>query len=191
MPILRLAGVVAREAVTVVELVPTAIGWIVDAGVGADLSRVRCLISTGEKRDPGLARRVVAAIPDVTFMNAYGSTECSDDVALHVITEADAHRPRIVVGRPIANAVMYLLVNEDGQWHAAADDEEGELWIGGYPVGGGYHDEPELTRAAFFVDEIEVVLSRVPGMVRSAVVADRDQDRTNLTVYYVAQPHIR
>jgi amino acid adenylation domain-containing protein len=232
----RLAGVIAREAITVVELVPTAIGWIVDVGGHADLSRVRCLISTGEKLDPGLARRVVAVLPHLTFMNAYGSTECSDDVALHVITAADTHRPRIAAGRPIANAVMYLLVNDDGQWRAAVDDEEGELWIGGYPVGGGYYDEPELTRAAFFVDEIspdsptgrlyrtgdlavfsdglvycrgradrqvkiagvrveldeiEAVLSRVPGVVRSAVVLDHDLGRTNLAVYYMAQPGTR
>jgi acyl-coenzyme A synthetase/AMP-(fatty) acid ligase len=208
----------------------------VDAGVCADLSRVRCLISTGEKLDPGLARRVVTVLPHVTFMNAYGSTECSDDVALHVITMADTHRPQIAAGRPIANAVMYLLVNDDGQWRAAVDDEEGELWIGGYPVSGGYYEEPELTQAAFFVDEIapdsptgrlyrtgdlavfsdglaycrgradrqvkiagvrieldeiEAVLSRVSGVVRSAVVADHDRGRTNISVYYVAQPHTR
>lgn len=234
----RLAGAVAREAVTVLELVPTAIGWIVDTGAVADLTHVRCLISTGEKLDPGLARRVVTALPHVTFLNAYGSTECSDDVALHVITAADTHRPRIAAGRPIANAVMYLLVNDDGRWRAAEEGEEGELWIGGYPVGGGYHDEPELTRAAFFVDEIaddsptgrlyrtgdlavfsdglvycrgradrqvkiagvrieldeiEAVLSRVPGVVRSAVVATQEPDgsRTNLAVYYVAQPQTR
>lgn len=234
----RLAGVVAREAVTVLELVPTAIGWIVDTGAHADLSHVRCLISTGEKLDPGLAGRVVAALPDVAFLNAYGSTECSDDVALHVVTAADTQRPRIAAGRPIANAVMYLLVEDGGQWRAAEDDEEGELWIGGCPVGGGYHDEPELTRAAFFVDEIapdsptgrlyrtgdlavfsdglvycrgradrqvkiagvrieldeiEAVLSRVPGVVRSAVIADHDdeQGRTNLVVYYVAEPDTR
>lgn len=232
----RLAGVVAREAVTVVELVPTAISWIVDTDACADLSRVRCLISTGEKLDPGLARQVMAVLPHVTFMNAYGSTECSDDVALHVLTAADTHRPRIAAGSPIANAVLYLLVNDDGQWRAAVDYEEGELWIGGYPVSGGYYDEPELTRAAFFLDEIdpdsptgrlyrtgdlavfsdglaycrgradrqvkiagvrieldeiEMVLSQVPGVVRSAVVADHDRGRTNLAVYYVAQPHTR
>src|SRR5262249_35637119 len=153
----RLVAAVARDQITVLELVPTVIGWLVDqlrrGGPAPDA--LRCLVSTGEKLDPALAAAVFAALPGVAFHNAYGSTECSDDVALHRLEPADAAAGRIPAGTPIRNAVLYLLVREDGRWRAAEPGETGELFVGGAGVGRGYVHEPELTRAAFFVDEFD------------------------------------
>jgi amino acid adenylation domain-containing protein len=155
----RLVGAAARAGVTVMELVPTVIGWIVDevrrGRVTADLSRLRCLISTGEKLDPGLAASVLEHLPGVVFLNAYGATECSDDVSLHLIGAGCGDRPRVPAGRPLPNVALYVLVPDGESWRSAEPGESGELWVGGMGVAAGYLNDPELTRAAFFADAID------------------------------------
>jgi D-alanine--poly(phosphoribitol) ligase subunit 1 len=154
----RLAARAARAGISVLELVPTELGWLVDHLRGqppAALPDLRCVVSTGEKLDPALAAAVHEVLPHVELLNAYGSTECSDDVSLCLIEPADLTRPRLSVGAPIPNAVLYLLVCERGRWRSARRGEPGELWVGGSPVGLGYLNDPELTQAAFFVDEFD------------------------------------
>lgn len=154
----RLAARASRAGITVLELVPTELGWLVDylrSHARTALPDLRCVVSTGEKLDPALAAAVREVLPHVELLNAYGSTECSDDVSLCLIGPAGLARQRLAVGTPIANAVLYLLVYERGRWRSARPGEPGELWVGGSPVGLGYLNDPELTRAAFFVDEFD------------------------------------
>jgi D-alanine--poly(phosphoribitol) ligase subunit 1 len=153
-----LAARLARARVTVLEVVPTELGWLAEhlrSQAPMSLPDLRRVISTGEKLEPALAAAVAKVLPHVELLNAYGSTECSDDVSLHLIRPADLAGPRLPVGVPIANAALYLLVHENGQWRAARPGELGELWVGGSPVGLGYLNAPELTRAAFFADELD------------------------------------
>jgi amino acid adenylation domain-containing protein len=153
----RLVAHAARTRVTVMELVPTVIGWLVDQlgrTPGAGMPRLRCLISTGEKLTPQLVARVMRTLPRLDLLNAYGSTECSDDVCLHVVQRTEVLGSTVPAGTPIPNAVLYLLVDEGGLWRAAEPGEPGELWVGGMPVSAGYLHDPDLTAAAFFVDEI-------------------------------------
>ncbi|MFC9006393.1 amino acid adenylation domain-containing protein [Streptomyces microflavus] len=146
--------------VSVVELVPTVVGWLVDevrrAG-GTSLTSLRRLLSTGEELHPGLAARVLDALPDVAVINAYGPTECSDDITHHVVTEADLVRDRIPVGSPVDNTSLYLLVQEEDSWRAAGPGETGELFVGGLCVGLGYLNDLEVTGRAFFRDPFDPV----------------------------------
>ncbi|MFG3309784.1 amino acid adenylation domain-containing protein [Streptomyces wuyuanensis] len=226
----------ASTEITVMELVPTVIGWIIhDVNHRKSvpvLPSLRCLISTGEKLDPGLAASVLCTLPHVELFNAYGSTECSDDVSLHLVTSSDVTASQLPAGVPIPNVVLYLLVNESGVWRAAEPGEIGELWVGGLAVSAGYLNDPEFTRDAFFVDEfdrdsctgrlyrtgdiatfnnglvyclgradrqvkvagvrieldeVEAVISRIPGVMQCAVVAERHGSKVQLAVYYVAE----
>ncbi|WP_063837508.1 AMP-binding protein, partial [Streptomyces sp. NRRL WC-3549] len=120
----RLANVLADTATTVVELVPTVVGWIAQEAErrpGTTLPALRWLISTGEELSPELAARMLAAAPHVRLLNAYGPTECSDDITHHEITEADTARPRLPVGSPVTGARLYLLARDEdhGPWRAA------------------------------------------------------------------------
>ncbi|SDZ35393.1 amino acid adenylation domain-containing protein [Amycolatopsis xylanica] len=155
----RLVTALSRGGVTVAELVPTAIGWLAEEHrrrpETAQLPSLRCLVSTGEKLSPGLAARVLRDRRGIRLVNAYGATECADDVTLHRVTPADCAAERLPIGVPLPNVALYLLVLEDGAWRAAEPGEPGELWVGGAGVACGYHGEPELTRGAFFVDEFD------------------------------------
>jgi amino acid adenylation domain-containing protein len=153
----RLAARVSGAGVTVLELVPTELGWLVEdlRRARTSLPGLRCVISTGEELGPALAAAVRQALPHAELLNAYGSAECSDDVSLHLVGPAGPAGPRLPVGVPIANAVLYLLVCQRGRWRAALPGEPGELWVGGSPVGLGYLNDPGPTSAAFFADELD------------------------------------
>ncbi|MGY4981791.1 amino acid adenylation domain-containing protein [Streptomyces sp. 900105755] len=155
----RLTNVLERSGVTVVELVPTVVGWITDQAerrTGVTLPALRWLISTGEELHTGLAARFLAAAPHIRLLNAYGPTECSDDITHHEVTAPDTGRPRLPVGAPVTGARLYLLVREDGgRWRAADPGEAGELFVGGVVVGLGYLNDPDNNAAAFFADPFD------------------------------------
>ncbi|WP_312871133.1 amino acid adenylation domain-containing protein [Streptomyces lonarensis] len=155
----RLRSVLERTGVTVVELVPTIVGWLVDEAERRPpvLPALRELVSTGEELPPRLAARALAALPHTRLVNAYGPTECSDDVTHHEVTAADTERPRLPVGSPVPGARLYLLVREteDGPWRAAEPGEAGELFVGGVVVGLGYARDPENNARAFHADPLD------------------------------------
>ncbi|XVQ08591.1 amino acid adenylation domain-containing protein [Spirillospora sp. CA-255316] len=164
-----LARAVAEQGITVVELVPTMVRHLLDdlaggaAGGAADgggtaLDGLRWMIATGEELPAELARRWLEAMPRAGLLNAYGPTECSDDVTHHTVTALDLDLLRLPIGTPIVNARLYVLRRlEDGGpegagWAACDVGETGELFVGGICVGRGYLGDPERTRDAFYQD---------------------------------------
>src|SRR6185369_2824499 len=112
-----------------------------------DLSMLRWLIPTGEALPPELCRQWFRLYPEVPLMNAYGPTECSDDVTHcpieDVLAESAARSP---IGRPIGNTQIYVLNLElEPQPIGVA----GELYVGGEGVGRGYLNEPGKTAHSF------------------------------------------
>ncbi len=145
-----LAGLAARE-VTVVETVPSHLEILLDAvrasASGHGLGSLRWMISNGEPLSRSLAERWFAAFAETRLMNAYGPTECSDDVT-HLCLDAlpEWHAPYLPIGRPIANAELYVL---DPELRLAPIGVVGEIHIGGLCVGPGYFMDEARTGAAF------------------------------------------
>ncbi|QMU71819.1 amino acid adenylation domain-containing protein [Streptacidiphilus sp. P02-A3a] len=152
----RLLRALNRYGVTVAEFVPTVLSWLAETAdkEGAP-KELRWLISTGEELQPSLARHVLTSMPGIPLLNAYGPTECSDDVTHHQVTLAEVEHPRISVGRPIINTSLYVLVQDGDRWRAAGADVAGELFVGGISVGPGYLNDPNATSSAFYQDELD------------------------------------
>ncbi|MEU5883558.1 amino acid adenylation domain-containing protein [Spirillospora sp. NPDC047279] len=153
------ARAVDDQGITIVELVPTMVRHLLDdlRDAPADsLGGLRWMIATGEELPTELSRRWLAAMPHARLLNAYGPTECSDDVTHHTVTAADLDLLRLPIGAPIVNSRLYVLRQEDDDaWTACDLGETGELFVGGVCVGRGYLGNPERTREAFYADPFD------------------------------------
>jgi amino acid adenylation domain-containing protein len=142
---------IEREGVTILQIVPALLRAILEQTSNAPafyaLRRLRCLICTGEPLPADLCREWFQHFPDVPLMNAYGSAECSDDVATHRLTAPPTST--VPIGRAIANTQLYVL---DADLAPVPIGVVGELYVGGVAVGRGYLNDPEQTRRRFLRD---------------------------------------
>lgn len=144
-------------AISVVETVPSHLELLLDE-VARDPARypltgLRWMISNGEPLPTALARRWFAAFPGSALMNAYGPSECSDDVSHLCLREAPSdEQPYLPIGRPIGNARIHVL---DAQLHPVPVGIAGEIHIGGLCVGQGYFQDPQRSAERFIDDPFE------------------------------------
>ncbi|HTK11072.1 MAG TPA: amino acid adenylation domain-containing protein, partial [Ktedonobacteraceae bacterium] len=146
---------VEQQQVSILETVPSLLRAMLDADQieGADrppLLALRWLIPTGEALPVELCRRWLRIYPHVPLLNAYGPTECSDDVTHYPIYEApDETRSTIPIGRAIPNMRLYVL---DRHLEPLPLGVSGELYVGGVGVGRGYLGDERRTAEAFVPD---------------------------------------
>ena len=148
-----LLGAVDREGITVLEVVPSLLAALLDEmeqGTAPRMDALRWLIPTGEALPPDLCRRWLALRPEVPLVNAYGPTECSDDVTHHIVRQAPASGAvHVPIGRPIANTRLYVV---DPGFRPLPAGVPGELCVGGMGVGRGYLGDADRTARAFLPD---------------------------------------
>jgi amino acid adenylation domain-containing protein len=147
---------VAEERITILEIVPSQLRAMVEemetvaVPVRPNLSSLKWLIVNGEALVPELCRRWFSLYPATPLVNAYGPTECSDDVTQYVIEQSPTSTTtRMPIGEPLANMRMYVL---DGKLSPVPLGVTGELYIGGIGVGRGYMREPERTARIYIPD---------------------------------------
>jgi surfactin family lipopeptide synthetase A len=145
-----LVELVDRQQVSILEIVPSLLRMIL-ANLSSHrlqtLDSLRWLILTGEALPPQLCRQWFEICPQIPMMNAYGPTECSDDVTHYVLTAAPAADVvNLPIGRPIANTQLYIF---NALLQPVPIGVAGELYVGGAGVGRGYLNNPELTQLAF------------------------------------------
>jgi thioesterase domain-containing protein/acyl carrier protein len=132
------------------------------------LQTLRWLLVTGEALPPELCREWGRAYPGVPLVNAYGPTECSDDVTHHFIHEPPAAGVvQMPIGRPIQNTRLYIL---DEHLRPVPVGVFGEVYVGGVGVGRGYLGDPRRTAGVFtpdpFGDEPGARLYRTGDLAR-------------------------
>ncbi|MFJ2487420.1 amino acid adenylation domain-containing protein [Pseudomonas sp. NPDC087639] len=146
----RLGARIEQDEIDILQVVPSHLLAILDAIIvdtgNARFDRLTCLVATGEVLPVSLARRWLAAKPHVPLVNAYGPTECSDDVTHQVITEMPSTDRAIPIGRAVRG--VRLSVRDTDQTPLPVG-EVGELYVEGIAVGLGYIGRPDLTLKAF------------------------------------------
>ncbi len=146
-----------RDGGTVLEVVPSLLRAALDSWDALDggprLRGLRWLLVTGEAMPVELCRRWFAREPKVPVLNAYGPTECSDDVTHAVLTAKDGvattAQRRVPIGRAVRNTALYVLGDD---LCAVPRGAIGELYVGGCGVGRGYLGDPVKTSATFLPD---------------------------------------
>jgi len=147
----QLLAQVEQQKISILETVPTVLRMIIAEAKSRDqtpdLPSLRWMIPTGETLQPELCRQWFALYPHIPLLNAYGPTECSDDVSHCVIQQAPpADIVAMPIGRPVMNIKLYVL---DSRREPAPIGVAGELYVGGVGVGRGYLNDTSRTAEVF------------------------------------------
>ncbi|HEX7242003.1 MAG TPA: amino acid adenylation domain-containing protein, partial [Longimicrobiaceae bacterium] len=118
---------------------------LVRAGEAPKPAGLRAVLLGGEALPAELAGRTFALFPGVALWNHYGPTEATVNTTVARLRAGE----RIRIGRPIANARVYLL---DGEGNPVPVGVPGELYVGGAGVSRGYLGRPELTAERYLPD---------------------------------------
>ena len=132
------------RSVDLVDMTTSQIQLMVAAGLLDAPYPPRLIVAGGEACPPDLWD-ALRCRPGVVAHNSYGPAEATVDVAF---ADMGAHASP-VIGRPLANARVYL-VDED--LCLVPPGAIGEIVIGGPGVGRGYVRRPDVTAAAFVPD---------------------------------------
>jgi amino acid adenylation domain-containing protein len=138
-----------ESGVTMLELVPSVISAMLDAGLADDPGALRVMLSTAEALTPELPHRWVRELPHIPLHNCYGSTECTDDVTAGLCAHGPDLPVTVSIGRPLANTTALVL---DDNLVPAPAGVVGTLYIGGAGVCRGYCGNPRRTAEVFVPD---------------------------------------
>ncbi len=149
-----LIRVLQEQGVTIAEVVPSLLqallAEIVNTRAMSSLAGLRWMLVTGEAFPSELCRRCLNAFPQIQLVNAYGPTECSDDVTHYYANRLSVlNTANVALGKPIANLQVYVL-NE--ALSPSPPGISGEIYVGGVGVGRGYLDDPQKTAQGFVPD---------------------------------------
>eukprot|EP00833_Pecoramyces_ruminatium_P004094 jgi/Orpsp1_1/1178126/evm.model.c7180000064162.1 len=106
------------------------------------LKQVKCIALGGEALSMELCKNI-NKISNCKMFNEYGPTECAVSCCFK---EIKLNESVLTIGRPNCNCKIYIL---DKYKKPVPIGIEGEIYIGGYGVGKGYLNRPELTREKF------------------------------------------
>ena len=146
-PAAWLARLAARR-VTLWNSVPALMQLLAEAASAnaQQLPALRTVMLSGDWIPVSLPAQVRRIAPQARVISLGGATEASIWSIYHAIDAADARRPSIPYGRPLANQRWHVL-DEDGQ--DAPDWVAGHLHIAGTGLALGYWNDPDKTAAAF------------------------------------------
>lgn len=152
---LGLLEMVERGAVTILETVPSLLAAMLEETPASqekpyNLTSLRWMLVTGEALPPELCLQWQNLYPGLLLLNAYGPTECSDDVTHYSIRQhCSPDLVHMSVGRPVNNIQVYVL---DKTAMIAPPGVFGELHVGGIGVGRGYLNDAARTAQVFVPD---------------------------------------
>jgi amino acid adenylation domain-containing protein len=136
-----------REGVTRIVLVPSQLRALLEHAPNLQerVPLLKLWSCSGEILPAELAKRFLAAFPDATMLNIYGSSEVAADATYHQLAERDLGS-LVAIGKPISNTEVYLV---DECWSPVPIGVRGEIYIGGDGLARGYLNRPKLTAERF------------------------------------------
>ncbi|MSU97441.1 amino acid adenylation domain-containing protein, partial [Pseudomonas mandelii] len=136
-----------ENQVTSVLMVPSLARLVLPQVAQLGCGQLRQVIVAGETCPAKLVHEVTSSFTHVELFNEYGPTEATVWAAVHRCSSEDVDP--VPIGRPIANARVYLL---DAHGVPVPLGAVGEMYIGGAGVARGYLNLPDLTAERFLLD---------------------------------------
>ncbi|MDT5268370.1 MAG: hypothetical protein QOH49_556 [Acidobacteriota bacterium] len=144
----ELAQALVRHGVTTLWLTAGLFHQMVEAHADS-LRGLGQLLAGGDVLSPAHVRKLLEEGGPLMLINGYGPTEGTTFTCCHAMTEAPLAGLPVPIGRPIANARVYVL---DARLRPVPVGTTGELFIGGDGLARGYLNRPDLTAASFIPD---------------------------------------
>jgi amino acid adenylation domain-containing protein len=155
----------ARERITILQVVPSLLGALLESGALEGCTSLRRLFCGGEALPAAMAARARAML-DAEVVNLYGPTEVCIDSVTHTCA-GDGTGATVPIGRPVDHVRVRVL---DRWGQPVPVDVPGELYLGGAQLARGYLGRPGLTAERFvpdpFSDERGARLYRTGDRVR-------------------------
>jgi amino acid adenylation domain-containing protein len=148
-PVALLNKISEHRVTCILSIVPTLLNGVLEAAQHKDLrpDSIRVVLVAGEALTNDSCQRAKEVFGQTAWIiNQYGPTESTLTCAYHRILEPDHHRGIVPLGRPIANARLYIL---DEHLRLVPIGSPGELHVGGIGLTRGYVNSPELTAERF------------------------------------------
>ena len=141
---------VDADGTTIMELVPSYLSVVLDRVENRKevFLKLRFLQVTGEAVSHALIGRWFKRFPQIPVANAYGPTECSDNITHYTMYELPG-ASGIPIGKPLRNFNIYIV---DEYMNICPAGIKGEICASGVGVGRGYLNDPERTAAVFLGD---------------------------------------
>jgi amino acid adenylation domain-containing protein/non-ribosomal peptide synthase protein (TIGR01720 family) len=143
-----LVQLIREEQVTVLDVVPTLFKALIEDERISQCASLRRAISSGEALSVTLKNSVLRLLPQVELVNLYGPTEASITATYYRCSPETGERA-VPIGRPVANAQVYIL---DNNLEPLPPGIAGEIYIGGNGLAWGYLNRPQLTAEKFIPD---------------------------------------
>ncbi|ASS74693.1 hypothetical protein CIG75_06710 [Tumebacillus algifaecis] len=155
-----LSDAIKRYGVTMLQVVPSLLSVLLKSKLLRSAKTLRYVFCGGEVLSPIDTTEFCDTMPNASLVNLYGPTEaCIDTTSWTVSYETDLDpiddevaiilervNMLIPIGRPIANAQVYIL---DEHLQPVPIGVAGELHIGGAGLARGYVGRPDLTEEKF------------------------------------------
>jgi amino acid adenylation domain-containing protein len=133
-----------EQGMDVLDCTPSQLKPWLDAWL-SDTPTLRLVVVGGEALDQPTWTRL-SHLPETTFVNVYGPTECTVDSAA---CKVNAAPEQPTIGSPVANVRIYIA---DRRLNLAPVGVQAELHIGGAGLARGYLRQPALTAEWFIPD---------------------------------------
>ncbi|MEO0970104.1 MAG: amino acid adenylation domain-containing protein, partial [Cyanobacteria bacterium J06639_18] len=144
-----LRDLIAENQITTLHFVPSMLQVFLDTTGLEKCKSLKRVICSGEALPLDLQARFFQLL-ECDLHNLYGPTEAAIDVTFWECQRQNKNQlTSIPIGRPIANTQIYIL---DSQMQPVPTGVTGEIYIGGFGVGRGYLNRPELTAQRFIPD---------------------------------------
>ncbi|HEV2992745.1 MAG TPA: amino acid adenylation domain-containing protein [Candidatus Angelobacter sp.] len=144
----RLMDWVDVEGVEVLHCVPSVLRSLLNQGLdGKYFGELKWVVLAGEALPPADVKRWKEVFGErIGMVNLYGPTETTVTKLCYFVTNEDAERTSIPIGKPIPGAAA-MVVNSQGKM--CRPGTVGEIYIQTEYRALGYYGEPELTREVF------------------------------------------
>ncbi|MEH1807656.1 non-ribosomal peptide synthetase [Nostoc sp.] len=176
----QLFKVLKSEKITVVELVPTLFGGLLEYTSRLPnhervLPDLKWMILSGESVSVKWVNKWLEIYPHIRIANAYGPTEAADDITQFIVNKPLPENQRTIpIGKPLANLNLYIL---DEEMQLLPIGVPGEICVSGIGVGDGYWKNEEKTNLSFVPNPFTDTINSLPGNRRDLIYKTGDLGR--------------